>query len=36
MAEQKIIKAVIQFRRGIAENWVRVNPVLCEGEPGLK
>jgi hypothetical protein len=36
MAEQKIIKAVIQFRRGIAEDWVRVNPVLREGEPGFE
>lgn len=36
MAEQKRIKAVIQFRRGLAEDWVRVNPTLREGEPGFE
>ena len=36
MAEQKRIKAVIQFRRGLAGDWVKVNPVLREGEPGFE
>ena len=34
--EKRLIKAVIQFRRGLAEDWVRVNPVLREGEPGFE
>lgn len=36
MAEQKRIKAVIQFRRGLAKDWVEVNPVLRPGEPGFE
>lgn len=26
----------IQFRRGIAAQWVAVNPVLAPGEPGIE
>jgi hypothetical protein len=31
--QQKIIKAVIQFRRGLEEEWAIANPVLRLGEP---
>ena len=33
MATQKRIKAVIQFRRGLEEEWQAVNPLLQLGEP---
>ena len=33
---QKIIKTVIQFRRGTSTEWSEVNPILREGEPGFE
>lgn len=32
----KIIKTTFQLRRGTAEAWARVNPVLKYGEPGFE
>lgn len=32
----KRIKAVIQFRRAEAKKWLKVDPVLREGEPGFE
>lgn len=29
------ISGVVQFRRDTAANWVSVNPVLADGEPGF-
>jgi hypothetical protein len=36
VAEKKLIKAVIQFRRGLAADWTSVNPTLRQGEPGFE
>jgi hypothetical protein len=32
----KTIKTTFKVRRGRAEDWVRVNPVLDDGEPGYE
>lgn len=32
----EIIKHTYQFKRGLAADWKRVNPVLKEGEPGFE
>ena len=34
MAE--IIKHIYQFKRGTAQRWIEVNPVLRQGEPGFE
>ena len=34
MAE--IIKHIYQFKRGTAQRWIEVNPVLLQGEPGFE
>lgn len=31
-----LIKTVFQLKRGLAEAWTRVNPVLRQGEPGFE
>lgn len=36
MANEKRIKATIQFRRGNAAEWTAVNPILRPGEPGFE
>ena len=36
MVDKKRIKAIIQFRRGDADRWVEVNPILRPGEPGFE
>ncbi len=30
----KVINTTFQFKRGLAEAWQRVNPILAPGEPG--
>lgn len=30
----KVINTTFQFKRGLAEAWERVNPILAAGEPG--
>ena len=35
MTIQKRVKAVIQFRRGLEEEWIEINPILRPGEPAL-
>jgi len=35
MATKKRVKAIIQLRRAIEAEWVRVDPVLRKGEPAL-
>lgn len=32
----KRVKAIIQFRRGESEDWVKYNPILRQGEPGFE
>ena len=34
MAE--VIQHVYQFKRGTAQRWIDVNPVLRQGEPGFE
>lgn len=36
MAERKILKTVFKLRRGKAELWHSLNPVLEDGEPGFE
>lgn len=36
MAQVKIIKTTFKLRRGKAEAWYRVNPILADGEPGFE
>lgn len=31
----KLYKTIFQLRRGLNDDWVRINPVLREGEPGF-
>lgn len=31
-----VINATIRFKRGTADRWVEVNPVLMSGEPGFE
>lgn len=31
-----IIKTTFQFKRGLAETWVSLNPILAAGEPGFE
>jgi hypothetical protein len=30
------IKTTFQFKRGLAQAWTRVNPILSAGEPGFE
>lgn len=32
----KYILTTFQFRRGLAQNWTKNNPVLAQGEPGFE
>lgn len=32
----KYILTTFQFRRGLAENWKKNNPILAQGEPGFE
>ena len=34
--DQHIIKTTFQLKRGLAERWVAVNPILQPGEPGFE
>ena len=34
MAE--IVKHIYQFKRGTAQRWIEVNPILRQGEPGFE
>lgn len=36
MATTQITKTIFQFKRGKAKDWVKLNPVLLEGEPGFE
>lgn len=36
MAERKILKTVFKLRRGKAELWHSLNPILEDGEPGFE
>lgn len=36
MAERKILKTVFKLRRGKAELWRSLNPILEDGEPGFE
>lgn len=35
VTKRKHVKAIIQLRRAIEADWIRVNPILREGEPAL-
>lgn len=30
------IKTTFQFKRGLAQSWINVNPILAAGEPGFE
>jgi hypothetical protein len=32
----QIIKTTFQFKRGSAETWLNLNPILAQGEPGFE
>ena len=32
----KIINTTFQLKRGMAQRWIEVNPVLAQGEPGFE
>ena len=34
MAE--VIQHIYQFKRGTAQRWIEVNPILKQGEPGFE
>lgn len=36
MATTQIIKTIFQFKRGTANEWKTLNPILLEGEPGFE
>ena len=36
MADSYVYKTTFQFKRGHAENWTKLNPVLSAGEPGFE
>lgn len=32
----EVVKHVYQFKRGAAQRWIEVNPILQQGEPGFE
>ena len=36
MDDKKIINHIYQFKRGTAQRWLEVNPILRQGEPGFE
>ena len=36
MATTQVIQTILQFKRGLAEDWNKKNPVLAAGEPGFE